>query len=212
VGADEFAQNVDDNAFTNGAAITALKFAIAAAGELHIEPDPGWEMVADNIKIYRFKDGTTMENSNYNGEEIKQADANLLSYPLDIIKDKETILKDLKYYEPRLAKEGPAMGKSVFAVIYARLGYAEDAYRLFKESYEPNKQAPFGALSETALSNYSYFATGAGGLLQTVLFGFGGLHFTEEGIVQINPVLPKEWKSLTITGAGPEKKTFKIDR
>jgi trehalose/maltose hydrolase-like predicted phosphorylase len=212
VGADEFAQNVDDNAFTNGAATTALKFAISGAKELHLNPDPLWEMVADNIQIYKFEDGTTMENSKYNGERIKQADVNLLSYPLNIINDKETILKDLKYYEPRLAKEGPAMGKSVFAVLYARLGYTENAYRLFKESYEPNKQPPFGALSETALSNHSYFATGAGGLLQTVLFGFGGLHFTEEGIVQMNPVLPKEWKSLTITGVGPEKKTFKIDR
>lgn len=211
VGANEFAPNVDDNAFTNGSAITALQYATKAANTLGIIPNADWEKVANNIKIHRFADGTTMEHSSYNGERIKQADVNLLSYPLDVVSDKPTILKDLAYYEPKLAEEGPAMGKSVFAVIYARLGDADNAFRLFKESYEPNKRAPFGALAESALSNNPYFATGAGGMLQTVLFGFGGLHLTENGIEQKNPILPKQWTSLTITGVGKNKKVFRVE-
>ena len=210
VGANEFAPNVDDNAFTNGAAITALNFANLASEELGFGENPTWKTVAKNLKIHRFADGTTMEHSKYDGDRIKQADVNLLSYPLNIVSDKETVLKDLRYYEPKLAEEGPAMGKSAFAVIYARLGDADNAFRLFKESYEPNKRPPFGALSETATATHPYFATGAGGMLQTVLFGFAGLHLTEDGVVQKNPILPKQWKSLTITGVGKEKKTFKI--
>jgi trehalose/maltose hydrolase-like predicted phosphorylase len=103
------------------------------------------------------------------------------------------------------------MSLTVFAVIYARLGDADNAFRLFKESYEPNKRPPFGALSETVTADDPYFATGAGGMLQTVLFGFGGLHLTDEGIVQKNPILPKAWKSLTIKGVGVDKKTYVID-
>ncbi len=212
VGANEFAPNVDDNAFTNGAAITVLNYATLAARELDIEADANWKLVADNIKIHKFKDGTTLEHSKYDGDLIKQADVNLLAYPLNIVNDKETLMKDLKYYEPKLAPEGPAMGKSVFAVIYARLGDADNAFRLFKESYVPNTRAPFGALSETATFNNSYFATGAGGMLQIILFGFGGLHFTEEGIIQKNPILPNQWKSLTIKGVGLEKKIYKIEK
>ncbi|MEB2778645.1 glycoside hydrolase family 65 protein [Algoriphagus sp. D3-2-R+10] len=211
VGANEFAPNVNDNAFTNGAAITALRYASLAAKEMGISPDPKWEEVANNINILKFADGTTKEHSDYNGEIIKQADANLLSFPLNIVNDKEIILKDLQYYEPRLAKEGPAMGKSIFAVLYARQGDADNAFRLFKQSYVPNQQKPFGALSETATANHSYFATGAGGMLQTVLFGFGGLEITDEGIVQKNPILPKQWKSLTIKGVGLDKKTYRIE-
>lgn len=210
VGANEFAPNVDDNAFTNGAAITALRFTIKAAKTLGITPDPAWSEVAENIRILKLEDGTTKEHSNYQGERIKQADVNLLSYPLNIINDEASILRDLKYYEPKLAKEGPAMGKSIFSVLYARQGDAENAYRLFKQAYVPNQQQPFGALSETATANHSYFATGAGGMLQAILFGFAGLEFTEEGIVQKNPILPKQWKSLTITGVGVEGKTYKI--
>jgi trehalose/maltose hydrolase-like predicted phosphorylase len=210
VGANEFAPNVNDNAFTNGAAITALEFATKAAMEIGVTPNPEWKFVSEKIKILKFKDGTTKEHENYEGEIIKQADVNLLSFPLNIISDKETILKDLKYYEPKLSKEGPAMGKSIFSILYARQGDVSNAYRLFKESYVPNQQPPFGALSEVATSNFSYFATGAGGMLQSVLFGFGGLEFTDNGIIQKNPVLPKEWKSLTIKGVGKDKKTFRI--
>lgn len=211
VGANEFAPNVNDNAFTNGAAITALEFATKAAMEIGVTPNPEWKFVSEKIKILKFKDGTTKEHENYEGEIIKQADVNLLSFPLNIVSDKETILKDLKYYEPKLSKEGPAMGKSIFSILYARQGDVSNAYRLFKESYVPNQQPPFGALSEVATSNFSYFATGAGGMLQSVLFGFGGLEFTDNGIVQKNPVLPKEWKSLTIKGVGKDKKTFRIE-
>ena len=48
-------------------------------------------------------------------------------------------------------------------------------------------------------------------MLQTILFGFAGLGFSDEGIVQKNPILPKEWKSLTIKGVGLENKTYRID-
>jgi len=212
VGANEFAPNVNDNAFTNGAAITALEFAIKAANEIGEIPNPDWQLVSEKIKILKLKDGTTKEHENYNGEIIKQADANLLSFPLNIINDKGSILKDLKYYEPKLSKDGPAMGKSIFSILYARQGDVTNAYRLFKESYVPNQQAPFGALSEVATSNFSYFATGAGGMLQSVLFGFAGLDITDDGIIQKNPILPKEWKSLTIKGVGADKKNYRIDR
>ncbi|SFU43965.1 Trehalose and maltose hydrolase (possible phosphorylase) [Pustulibacterium marinum] len=210
VGANEFAPNVDDNAFTNGAAITALEFATKAAKELEKEPVQIWDEVAKNIKLHYFPDGITMEHAQYKGEIIKQADVNLLSYPLHIVTDKEHIVKDLKYYEPKLAEEGPAMAQSVFAILYARLGDSKEAFRLFKRSYEPNKRQPFGALAEAATSNNPYFATGAGGMLQIVLFGFGGLDITDEGIIQKNPILPKEWKSLIIKGIGPDKKTYTI--
>ncbi len=212
VGANEFAPNVNDNAFTNGAAITALEFAVKAAREVGITPNPEWKLVSEKIRILKLKDGTTKEHEDYNGEIIKQADVNLLSFPLNIVSDNETIVKDLKYYEPKLSKDGPAMGKSIFSVLYARQGDAANAYRLFKEGYVPNQQAPFGALSEVATSNFSYFATGAGGMLQSVLFGFGGLEFTDEGIIQKDPILPKEWKSLTIKGVGKDKKTYRIGK
>lgn len=198
VGANEWEENIDNNAFTNGVAILALRYADQAARTLGLTPDPDWIHVADNIPILEFKDGTTRENATYNGVMIKQADANLLSYPLEIITDSMRIEKDLKYYEARMSPEGPAMGFCVLATLYAQLGNPDKAYDIFIKSYRPNGVPPFGVLSETAGGTNPYFATGAGGLLQTVLSGFGGLKITDEGIVQSGQRLPRKWKSLTI--------------
>lgn len=211
VGADEYAPNVDDNAFTNGAAKVALTNAVKAARVLQVQPDERWEKIADGIRFHYMDDGTMMEHSRYQGEMIKQADVNLLAYPLGIITELEAIKRDLAYYEEKIDKvNGPAMGSAILSVLHARLGDAEEAYRLFKKSYIPNRRPPFGVLSESPASNNPYFATGAGGILQAVLYGFGGLELTDNGVEQRTPVLPKAWKSLTIKGVGMEKKDIII--
>lgn len=211
VGADEYAPNVDDNAFTNGAAKVALTNAVKAARVLQVQPDERWEKIADGIRFHYMDDGTMMEHSRYQGEMIKQADVNLLAYPLGIITEPEAIKRDLAYYEEKIDKvNGPAMGSAILSVLHARLGDAEEAYRLFKKSYIPNRRPPFGVLSESPASNNPYFATGAGGMLQAVLYGFGGLELTDNGVEQRTPVLPKAWKSLTIKGVGMEKKDIII--
>ena len=45
--ADEWAENVDDNAFTNGIAKTVLGYAQQAATELGETPDPTWKTVGE---------------------------------------------------------------------------------------------------------------------------------------------------------------------
>jgi protein-glucosylgalactosylhydroxylysine glucosidase len=207
--ADEDAGNVDNNAFTNAAAKANLEYATAAAKVLGIVPDPDWMQVAANIPILRFADGVTREHATYNGQTIKQADVNLLSYPLHEITDPSAIKRDLAYYIPRVG-DGPAMTQAVFSILYSRLGMASRAYELFKAGYQPNKRPPFGVLAETATGDNPYFATGAGGLLQAMLNGFGGLEITPAGIVQLKTGLPSRWHSLTLTGIGPDKKTYRV--
>ena len=68
--------------------------------------------------------------------------------------------------------------------------------------------------------------TGAAGSLQTVLYGFAGMHIEREGIaagaskslgnghqVAFRPNLPAEWKSLTLHNIflGPHRATVRID-
>jgi len=210
VGADEFAPNVDDNAFTNGSAKVVLYYAGLAAAELGIAPSPRWKEVADHLSFHFFENGVMKEHSRYNGERIKQADVNLLAYPLELVTAEDRVRQDLEYYQSKIAPEGPAMGLSILSILYSRLGDNQKAFELFKKSYEPNKRPPFGALSETAVQNYPYFTTGAGGMLQAVLFGFAGLHFTEDGLISKDPCLPGEWKSLTIKRFG--KNPIRIER
>jgi trehalose/maltose hydrolase-like predicted phosphorylase len=210
IGANEWQENIDNNAFTNGMAITALRYASQAARELGLTPDPDWEHVAQNIPILKFPDGTTKENSTYDGVDIKQADVNLLAYPLEIVSERAQVEKDLKYYEARMSPQGPAMGNAILATLYSRLGQPEKAYELFIKTYKPNEVPPFGVLAETAGGTNPYFATGAGGMLQAVIFGFGGLKIGDTGILQEKKGIPKKWKSLQIKGVGTEKRDFVV--
>ena len=210
IGANEWQENIDNNAFTNGVAITSLRYAAQAARALGIDPDPDWEHVAANIPILRFPDGVTRENASYDGVDIKQADVNLLAYPLDIITDKAQIKRDLTYYERRMSPEGPAMGSAVLSTLYSKLGDPEKAYEILMNSYKPNEVPPFGVLAETAGGTNPYFATGAGGMLQAVIFGFGGLEITDKGIVQNKTSLPAKWKSIEIKNVGTSKVNFTV--
>ncbi|HVZ57414.1 MAG TPA: hypothetical protein VG870_12190 [Chitinophagaceae bacterium] len=209
VAADEWAENVDNNAFTNAAAKATLRYATMAAKLIGETPDPDWMNVCNNIPILKMENGVTREHAGYQGEGIKQADVNLLAYPLKEITDPDQIRKDLAYYETRVPVEGtPAMTQAIFALLYSRLGDGEKAYHYFVDAHVPNQNPPFNVLAETKGGTNPYFSTGAGGLLQAVLNGFGGLDITPQGIVQVKSALPRQWKSLTITGVGPQKKIF----
>ncbi|GAB4008988.1 hypothetical protein GCM10028808_16210 [Spirosoma migulaei] len=172
---------------------TSLHYAIQAAQELGIGANPDWKLMADNSPILKFPDGVTKENRTYDGVMIKQAGVNLLVYPLTIVKDEAGVKKDLAYYESRYSPEGPAMGWSVLSTLHARLGESDKAYDWFVKSYKPNEVPSFGVLSETTSETNPYVATGAGGMLQAVLNGFGGLDSTDSGIIQLKTKLPKKW-------------------
>ena len=213
VAADEWAENVDNDAFTNAAAKANLQYATEAAKILGIAPDADWMNVANNIPILKMDNGVTREHTAYNGEGIKQADVNLLSYPLKEVTDPKQIRKDLEFYETKIPDEGtPAMTQAIFTLLYARLGDKDKAWHWFKDAYVPNLNPPFRVIAETKNGTNPYFATGAGGILQSVLMGFAGLEITPKGIVQIKSVLPPQWKSLTIKIAGPELKTFAVGK
>ena len=206
IGANEWQENIDNNAFTNGMAISTLRVATQAALTLGEIPDPDWAHVADNIPILKFHDGTTRENSTYDGVDIKQADVNLLAYPIGLITDPLQIKKDLDYYAPRMSKEGPAMGSAILSILYNQLGDTKRAEEIFAASYKPNEVPPFRVLAETAGGTNPYFATGAGGMLQAVLAGFGGLRINDTGIVQTKSGIPGKWKTLRIVGVGKEER------
>ena len=211
IAADEWAEGIDNDAFTNAAAIGNLKCAALAAKVLGLKADPDWAVVAQNIPILKFPDGVTKEFATYKGDGIKQADVNLLAYPLKTITDVSQIKKDLAFYESRIPNEGtPAMTQAIFTLLYSRLGDGAKAYHWFKDAYEPNLLPPFRVIAETKGGTNPYFATGAGGILQSLMMGFGGLDITPTGITQVKSALPPNWRSITITGVGMDKKTYTV--
>lgn len=211
VGADEYAENVDDNAFTNGAAKRVLRDVTKAAEVLGKPADLRWMEISDNLVFTYDADGVTMEYTGYDGRLIKQTDVNMLAYPLGVVTDPQQTLRDIDYYFDRIDPNGPAMSNAIIAVLHARLGDPETAFKVFKKSYTDKLRPPFGVLSENANNSRVSFATGLGGILQSVIFGFAGVDITEDGIVQLPTRLPSHWKSLTVTGVGVDKQTFRVE-
>ena len=211
VGADEYAENVDDNAFTNGAAKRVLRDVTKAAEVLGKPVDPRWMEISDNLVFTYDADGVTMEYTGYDGRLIKQTDVNMLAYPLGVVTDPQQTLRDINYYFDRIDPNGPAMSNAIIAVLHARLGDPETAFKVFKKSYTDKLRPPFGVLSENANNSRVSFATGLGGILQSVIFGFAGVEITEDGIIQLPTRLPSHWRSLTVTGVGIDKQTFRVE-
>ena len=135
----------------------------------------------------------------------------MLAYPLKLITDQAQVKKDLEFYETKVPNSGtPAMTQAIFTLLYSRLGNAGKAYHFFQDAYVPNLLPPFRVIAETKGGTNPYFATGAGGVIQSLLMGFGGLDITQAGITQVKSVLPSNWKSITITGVGVDKKTYTV--
>lgn len=215
IGADEWnvnaqgGKNVNNNAYTNGVAKTSLEVASKAAKLLNLKPDSAWELIAGKLRFSRMSNGVTAEHDTYNGEKTKQADVCLLAYPLKLITDQKQIKKDLEYYLQTVPKKKtPAMSKSVYSILFSRLGDRERSFYYFEDSYLPNLNPPFRVVAEFDGGTNPYFLTGAGGTLQSVLFGFGGLDITDKGITAGKGLLPSNWRSLTLKGIGKDKKTY----
>jgi trehalose/maltose hydrolase-like predicted phosphorylase len=200
--ADEYAENVDDNAFTNAIAMLNLRIAIKAAGLTNHPVKAEWLKYADALPITQMQNGVTAEYAGYNGQAIKQADVNLLAYPLGFITDSQQIERDMEYYAKKVPHDDtPAMTESIFALLYSQMGNTHKAAEYFKSGYEPNLLPPFRVLAECKGGTNPYFATGAGGELQAVIFGFGGYEITDKGLIQKPATLPEGWKGLKIKRA-----------
>lgn len=200
VGADEYAIGVDNDAFTNAAARRALEYAVQACEIIGEKSDPRWTEVATGMRFEMMPDGVVIrEHASYNGQTTKQADVELLAFPLGMMTDPQQITSNIDYYAARIdSVGGPAMSHSAMAVNYARMNRPETAAQLIERSFRPNLRGPFLQLSETPGNDETYFMTAAGGLIQAILFGYAGYDITPAGITANPRPLPSAIKSIIV--------------
>lgn len=183
---DEDAEVVNNSAYTNTIAKMNLEFAY----EVLPNASESWKTIAQNIFIpFDPTNNYHPEYEGYNGIEVKQADVILLGFPLMVNMSLDVRRSDLSFYEPRTNPRGPAMTKSMFAVNWLDVGEYARAEKSFSESYV-NAKEPFMVWTEGADGGGAVnFITGAGGFLQSVLFGYGGLRLLDYKHLQFKPML-----------------------
>lgn len=150
----------------------------------------------------------------FDGDIVKgyqQTAALLALYPLEWPFDREVSEQFFDRFKDKVSDAGPAMSDSIHAVIAARLGRHEEAYRLWQRAWRPFMRPEFMLFSERRATHDVYFATGAAGCLQSVVFGFLGLRIEKDRgnappaskslldgyRLAVSPNLPQEWTSIT---------------
>lgn len=121
---------------------------------------------------------------------IKQADVVMLLHLLGEEFDEETARLNYSYYEKR-TMHGSSLSPSIYAIMGLKVGDASKAYRYLRRA------AFLDLVDLQGNTREGIHAANAGGVWQTVVFGFAGLYTDDAGRLHINPRLPKEWKGLT---------------
>jgi len=179
----------NNSAYTNAAVSLALSFATEAAMVLNESPPPIWSHIAENLQIpFDSQQQIHLEFDNYDGSEIKQADVILMGFPLGWSMSQQIRENDLVYYTAVTDPDGPAMTWSMTAIGFLELGEIATAAKYFPQSYA-NIHPPFNIWLETPVGGATNFITGAGGFIQGVVYGYGGIRILS-GQLDFNPTLP----------------------
>jgi trehalose/maltose hydrolase-like predicted phosphorylase len=214
---DEYATDTDNDAFTNADASLELKAATEAAGILGKAAPPLWAEIAGGlIKTMQIDPARNVyiEHQGYNGQQIKQADVVMLTYPLDFSMPKSVAINDLDYYTPRTDVNGPAMTDAIHSIAAAAVDAPGcSAYTYMLRSYKPFLREPYLQLSEFApikLTATSYdFLTGVGGFMQEFLYGFSGYRPLPDA-VRLDPNLPPQLAGITLRNLAWQGRTFTV--
>jgi len=184
---DEYHYPVNDSIYTNVIAQKTLRLAVKYGNIVGIEVPGQWQPIADNI--YIPLDKTLDYHPEYAGfnvtdpkSVVKQADTILINYPLMFEMDKSSKYNDLEFYDKITDPNGPAMTHSMFSIGWNEVGNWDSANKAFEKNFE-NIQEPFHVWNEVkGGKGASNFITAAGGYLQAVIFGYGGLRIKEDGL------------------------------
>jgi hypothetical protein len=207
-GPDENAGVVDDQLYTVAIAASSLDFCVAA-GALLGEPVPAaWAEMAANAYLpldsSLFAGGPVHpEYRGYAGQHINQADVALLQFPLGREFDAAVMRNDLDFYSALTgarAESGGIVpfftGNSAYSIAYLALGNRTAADAQFELAFL-HQEPPFLVWTETIASagfGHLHFITGAGGWMQSFLYGYSGLRLPAAGgqlrFATPAPVLP----------------------
>lgn len=161
-----------------------------------------WWKIAKAIKLGYDEENDFIpqfEGFNAGSTTIKQADTVLLSYPLMYPMKETTQRNNLYIYGNATRINGPAMTWAMHAIAHMDIGEVPDV-ALFKRTYEPYIRKPFYIWSETFEGEVGVgnFLTGAGGFLQLIMNGYGGVRLYDDRLEIKNAQLPPGLSNLHI--------------
>jgi trehalose/maltose hydrolase-like predicted phosphorylase len=198
--------DVPNDTFTNVSAQKALNIATAAATLIGERPNPRWADVA--AKLYIPFSDTEQRHLDFDAsvprDPLEGSTLGLLAYPsLDLQMSEKVRRNDFDYTMIAVRQghhEPHGMAMAPASIAAASVGDTVSAVAWLQSNFTSGlMQPPFNVRTETAYNNTGYFVTASGGFIQNLVYGFGGLRIEEKGLIEAYaPVLPAEWKSMTL--------------
>ena len=205
MGPDESHAPVNNSGFTSGIAAASVATGIRTATRTGAAVPSNWSQIAENIYL-PFDDQLRYHpefEGFRNGTVVRQADIQLLQYPLTYEFPPDVASNDMKLYEKSIS--GPAMTYGLFAVIYMQQhrqgdNFLELAQAEFNKSYS-YLYGDYDSFSEGAGGGGTpHFATGMGAFLQSIVQGWAGVRYSH-GALALRPQMPLDGTTnLTIAG------------
>lgn len=133
--------------------------------------------------------------------EIKQADTVLLGYPMMYPLAPSTLRNNLYKYGNITREDGPGMTWAMHAIGHMDIGEVPSD-EMFLRSYDLYIRRPFYTWQEVyePFAGVGNFITGAGGFLQLIMNGYGGIRLYPDHMSISRTMLPPNATKLTING------------
>lgn len=217
IGPDEYTEHVDNNAYTNYMAVLNVQAALAfkvgdqklqdrmrdflqkiyrpemnSAG-LIPQDDTFLSKPMIDLKKYKEQAGNQLILLDYSRQEVidrqilKQADLIMLFYLQPHLFSKETMKKNLYYYEDKTIHDS-SLSKAIHGIVAARLEEEDWAYEMFRSA------CLIDLNQEPHSSDEGIHAASLGAIWLATVFGFAGI--TKGETLEITPRLPSAWQKL----------------
>ncbi len=197
--------DVPNDTFTNADAARALRIATAAAAVVGARPDPHWAAIAAKIYLPFAEAGQHHLDMDPGVQhDLGGNDLALLAFPsLDLAMSAQVRRNDFAIaLKPMAASHRipTTMGLGPLPIAAAAAGNADETTRWIERNAAADMfKPPFNVRPETASNNTGYFLTGSAGFVQDLLYGLTGLRIEAAGLIEAYPpVLPPDWRSLTL--------------
>lgn len=216
---DEAYDDVPNDSFTNAAARKALQIAIEAAKTVGEPADPQWSQIAGKMYIpFLDKEQRHLDfDQSVPHDKITWMGSSLvwLMYPNLDLPMSETVRRndfDFQLHELKVHGDDPnEMMMVMLAVGASELGDAKTVGGWIERNLVGFLKPPFNVRTETVANNAGYILATSSGFLQSMIYGLTGLRIDDKGLdAAYAPVLPPNWKSLTLKRVNFQGKQYDI--
>lgn len=211
LGPDEYHGNITDSTYGNAIGAAALMSAYELAPIVGKKRNETFRHVAENLHIpynetadfhpeyneAQWNAQVVHPNHEHPGSvTIKQADTTLMYYPLAVNASDSVRRNDVRMYSQLQDPHGVAMTWGIQAIVSLDVGDIDEAARYFYNSYKIFARPPFFTWHEgndtdgSAGQGAPNLVTAAGGFLQSVWAGYGGIRFERDDVLTIRSPRP----------------------